>query len=136
MMSHQEKRIHQRTRTLYKGQVVTEGRFSLIDCTVRDLSDGGARIEFDAAYTPPPQFELQIPSRQFRRQARTVWSSGLRHGVMFFDSEAQSELAPVSEDDALRIQRILQDAQRKIAETLRVEPELVRLKLDLPDCKD
>lgn len=122
-------------KTLYKGKVVTEGRFSLIDCTVRDLSEGGARIEFGAAFIPPPEFELEIPSKQLRFWARPVWSSGLRHGVMFFEPRATADMEPLSEDAALRVQGIVENARREIAEATGLKLELVKLALDLPTRK-
>ena len=117
---------------LHKGRVIIEGRHSVIDCTVRDLSEGGARIEFGAAYVPPPEFELQIPSKQLRVWARTVWSSGLRHGVMFFDRKAKHELAPLTSDVSFKVEQIVAEARHKIAEAAKINPDLVKLVLHLP----
>lgn len=135
MSEPEDKRAHQRTKTLYKGKVVTDGRYSVIDCTVRDLSEGGARIEFGSTYVPPPEFELEIPNKQLRFRARVVWSSGLRHGVMFFEPFAGREMEPLSEDDALRVQEIVEEARLRIAETIGAKLELVKLSLDLPNRK-
>ena len=136
MTAPQEQRAHQRTKTLYKGKVVAEGRFSLIDCTVRDLSESGARIEFGATYFPAPEFELEIPSKQMRFWARLVWSSGLRHGVTFFEPAAKRDMAPLSDDKAFKVQTIIEEARQRIADAAGVQPELVKLILDLPNAKD
>jgi hypothetical protein len=135
MTAPQEQRAHQRTKTLYKGKVVAEGRFSLIDCTVRDLSESGARIEFGATYAPAPEFELEIPSKQMRFWARLVWSSGLRHGVAFFEPETKRDMAPLNEDKAFKVQAIIEEARQRIAEAAGVRPDSVKLTLDLPNVK-
>jgi hypothetical protein len=41
-----EQRRSSRNRTLLQGRVVFNNRFSLLDCTVRDLSETGAQIAF------------------------------------------------------------------------------------------
>lgn len=68
---------------MLKGQIVFNGRASALDCTVQDLSDTGARITFADISLPPPEFELEIPSRGLRARARLVWSRGATHGVAF-----------------------------------------------------
>jgi hypothetical protein len=78
-----ENRLSNRRRTVLKGQVVFNNRASAIDCTVRDLSDTGARIVFADVFLPPPEFELEIPSRDLQVQARLVWSRGATHGIVF-----------------------------------------------------
>jgi hypothetical protein len=128
-------RAHQRLKTLFEGRVVVENRFSLISCTVRDLSNGGARIEFGGSYAPPPEFQLEIPSRDFSAWARTVWSSGRRHGVMFFKPSEAATMRPLSETRAVKLQEIIENARRAIADTIGVDVESVRLSLDLPEAE-
>jgi hypothetical protein len=77
------RRSSTRRRTVLKGQVVFNNRASALDCTVRDLSDTGARITFADVSIPPAEFELEIPSKDLRIQARLVWSRGATHGVAF-----------------------------------------------------
>jgi hypothetical protein len=83
MNEEEGRRSSQRKRTLLKGQVVFNNRASALDCTVRDLSDTGARVTFADVSIPPPEFELEIPSKGLRVQARLVWSRGATHGVAF-----------------------------------------------------
>lgn len=135
MTADANKRSSPRVKTLYKGQIVTEGRFAVVDCTVRDLSDGGARIEFGGAYIPPREFELEVPAKQLRFWARMAWSDGTRHGVVFFQPESKGEMRALNEEDASRIQSIIEDARRKIAVTVGVAPDLIKLNLELPRVK-
>jgi hypothetical protein len=136
MTTHADQRIHPRTKTLYKGKVVTDDRFCVMDCTVRDLSESGARIEFGSNFVPPPLFELEIPAKQLRFRAQRVWSSGLRLGVAFLGADSRREMASLSDDDAALVHQILEEARARIAEVVRTPPEQVTLTLDLPQTKE
>ena len=80
-----ERRSAKRWRTVLAAQVVSPGRSAPIECTVRDLSDTGARIYFADASELPPEFEFRIPSRDLRVPSRLMWSRGANHGVMFLE---------------------------------------------------
>jgi hypothetical protein len=80
-----EKRSSKRWRTVLKARVVFNSRSSVLDCTVRDLSDTGACIYFANVSAIPPEFELEIPNRGVRVYASLVWSRGANHGVMFLE---------------------------------------------------
>jgi hypothetical protein len=54
-----------------------------VDCSVRNLSDTGARIQFADTFVPPREFMFKIPSKDLLFQARVVWSRGMAHGVTF-----------------------------------------------------
>lgn len=132
MNTDKNRRSHARIRTLLQGRIVFNRRGSLIDCAVRDLSESGARIEFATPFEPPADFELEVPTKKLTVWARRMWSSGTNHGVMFFEPSAKGEMAPITEEKALRLQRILQETRRQIAMTVGIAPELVHLSLDLP----
>lgn len=134
-MSDGSRRAHPRTRTLLEGRIVFNNRFSLIDCVVRDLSEGGARIEFPTPFEPPPTFELEVPKKNLRIWARRAWSSGKQHGLAFFEPSAKDEMAPISEVQSARLQKIIEEARREIATTLGVAIDQVNLTLDLPTVK-
>jgi hypothetical protein len=85
-----ERRLKKRWRTVLKGQVVLNNRSSVLDCSVRNLSDIGANLVFADVFLLPQDFELEIPSRNLRVQARLIWSRGATHGVMFVQPEAAS----------------------------------------------
>ena len=78
-----QRRTDDRARTLLKGRIVFHNRFSTIDCVVRDLSVGGARIAFDHPIDIPDEFELEVPTKNLFAKARVVWSNGKEHGVTF-----------------------------------------------------
>ncbi|GEO19277.1 PilZ domain-containing protein [Microvirga aerophila] len=89
-----EKRSEKRWHTVLKGQVVFNNRGSVLDCTVQDLSNIGARIYFTNAVELPPEFELEIPSRRLRLLARRIWSREASHGVMFLEKAKAGTVPP------------------------------------------
>jgi hypothetical protein len=143
-----EQRSSKRQRTLLEGRIVFNNRFSLIECRVRDLSDTGARIMFEHPVTIPPEFELEIPSRELSAWARVMWSNGREHGIRFTEGP-QANLSsgastPVENTqpqdggvpertltDNTKLQEILDEAQRRIAQITGVPADSIRLKLEV-----
>ena len=78
-----ERRTSKRWRTVLKARILFNNRASVLDCTVRDLSEAGARIYFADTAALPATFELEIPSKGVRVQGCVMWSRGANHGVMF-----------------------------------------------------
>jgi PilZ domain-containing protein len=77
-----------RVRTFLKGVVYYENRSVSIDCTIRDLSDTGARIVFSTLVTVPDTIELHIPQRQRTLPARVVRRGQYEIGVSFDDQRS------------------------------------------------
>jgi hypothetical protein len=165
-----DQRSNKRKRTILDGRIVFNNRFSLIECTVRDLSDTGARIAFSHPIKIPSTFELEIPKKRLSRWACAVWSNGKEHGVMFTEvpqvdivseappsleqaqpqdtntpeqavsntstsaEEVQPQGSNFSEQagsDAAKLQEILEETRRRIAEITGVPTDNVRLKLKI-----
>jgi hypothetical protein len=97
----------------------------VIDCTIRDLSDKGAKITCAAVMAMPKEVELAISRTGEHFQARVMWSKGQHHGLMFL-RQPQSE---TSRDAS--IPAVLEEARQKIAQLAGVAPESVRLKLEV-----
>lgn len=74
-----ERRSETRRRALLGAQVVMNGKFSTVDCLVRNLAEHGARLHFGGAPWVPEEFELRIDGRNEKRRARKVW---MRDGDM------------------------------------------------------
>ena len=63
---------NQRRRVLKGGQVLFNGGYSTLDCTVRSLSDEGAGIDLFSTVSVPKKFELVIKADEFRRTCQVV----------------------------------------------------------------
>ena len=71
-----EKRRSQRFRVLKGATIAFEGND--LACTVRNLSDGGAALDFASTLNVPPSFTLVIDSNRFTRRCRPVWANAKR----------------------------------------------------------
>lgn len=77
-----------RTRTFLKGVVYYDNRRASIDCTIRDLSDTGARIVFSTMVVVPDNFELHIPQKQMTLPAQVRRRDEYEVGVSFEDQRS------------------------------------------------
>jgi hypothetical protein len=77
-----EKRAVPRRRVLKHGTLAFLGGGS-IDCTVRNISATGARVDITNPIGLPEAFTLVIESDRFMRRCHAVWSSEQRIGVAF-----------------------------------------------------
>jgi hypothetical protein len=76
-----EKRAAVRHRVLKRGTIAFGG--GGFDCTVRNLSTGGARIDVTDPLALPETFLLVIESDQFMRRCRSVWTNRTQIGLAF-----------------------------------------------------
>jgi hypothetical protein len=76
-----EKRTAPRYRVLKRGTLAFGG--GGIDCTVRNLSATGARVDIASPIGVPPNFILVIEADQFIRRCRSVWGNDHQLGVAF-----------------------------------------------------
>lgn len=144
----EQRRVSTRLRTLLEGRVVFNNRFSLIECTVRDISESGAQIMFAHPVRIPLEVELEIPKRNLNRHARLVWSNGRAHGLAFTDAPGQQttqatpttppapEPQPAPSDQPLApsfaevsVREILDEARSRLADNLGVSIDAIKLKL-------
>ena len=77
-----EKRAVPRHRVLKRGTLAFSSGGGL-DCTVRNLSPTGARVDIASPVGVPEAFTLVIESDHFMRHCHAVWSSEQRIGVAF-----------------------------------------------------
>ncbi|MBZ8135242.1 PilZ domain-containing protein [Afifella sp. IM 167] len=82
-MEGQEKRSHHRARALKAAKIVLNDRHSTIDCLVRDLSQGGAKLKVDNPAVLPAEFELLLESDKIIVKAAIIWRRGEYVGVQF-----------------------------------------------------
>ena len=82
-MTDSESRSGQRRRMLKQGQIVTNLGHSTVDCLVRDISVGGARLKVENGLAVPGQFDLLLVTENSRAPAQVVWRKGTEVGVRF-----------------------------------------------------
>lgn len=77
-----ERRTAQRHRVFKQGMLAFSGGGGA-DCTVRNISESGARIEIASPVGLPTSFTLMIATDHFLRHCHAVWSAERRIGVAF-----------------------------------------------------
>ncbi len=77
-----EKRTAPRHRVLKQAMLAFCGGGG-VDCTVRNISEGGARIDIASPIGLPQSFMLVIKADQFMRRCHQIWSADDRIGVAF-----------------------------------------------------
>jgi hypothetical protein len=78
----EERRAHPRHRTLKHGKVVLSD-WMVFDCLIRDLGEGGARLELGGLMKLPTEFRLHIASSNLLVPVALVWQHGQTAGVRF-----------------------------------------------------
>ena len=82
----EEHRISLRRRTLKEGKVILTDS-TVIDCRIRDISEGGARLEFGGLTNLPKEFRLLFVSSNTMRPAAVAWQRGASVGIYFTGPE-------------------------------------------------
>jgi diguanylate cyclase (GGDEF)-like protein len=80
-----DRRREARKRVLKRGQIVVPSLGAVVDCTVRNLSIGGAALRIDAPFAAPPEFDLVIAGDGTKRRVRVRWQVGTDLGVEYID---------------------------------------------------
>ncbi len=95
-----------------------------VDCTIRNLSDGGAKLQVSGAVTLPDEFELSIPQRNQKRRVRLCWRNDDFCGVAYLDGHDDS--GGVTEADTVEagLRQHIRDLEDKIAQLQRRIDEL------------
>lgn len=88
-----ERRLARRHRTLRGGRIIFNNGFSVLTCTVRDLSDTGAQLQFSSLVGIPHEFELAMDAASQGRLCRVAWRKEGRMGVAFIDGAASGASA-------------------------------------------
>jgi hypothetical protein len=78
-----DRRQSQRDRVLYGGVAEIDERGSTMDCVVRNISEGGACVEFDQAAKLPEEMNLTIPRKGRSFLAKMIWRQANRVGLAF-----------------------------------------------------
>jgi methyl-accepting chemotaxis protein len=83
-MSEKEQRRSKRQALHYRAQIEAVGDEAALDCTIRDVSETGARVATKAPDQVPEQFILRLTKDgATRRLCKVVWRSDREVGVSF-----------------------------------------------------
>lgn len=77
-----ERRVSPRHRVLKRGTLAFPGG-GAVDCTVRNISSSGARVDVANPMGVPETFTLMIDSDQFARRCHAVWARDRQMGIAF-----------------------------------------------------
>lgn len=93
-MSETNRREAQRQRSFLQGRIYFNGRRSSADCTIRDITESGARLAFATAVAVPEVIELHIPHRRECYRAEVRWQRGREIGVQIDNAEVGTVDSP------------------------------------------
>lgn len=96
-------RRSERMRSFMAARILFNKGMMKVDCTIRNISDGGAKIEVSGSVTLPEHFELHIPQRNITRKVRLAWRHGDFCGVSYLDAppedvEVSAEMTEETEE--------------------------------------
>lgn len=83
-------RAARRSRVLKGAKLVHMKNWSLVDCTVRDMSETGARIICGDQFAVANEFRFLIQSDNTIQNARVVWRRGDLLGIEFFGEKTRA----------------------------------------------
>ena len=133
----EEMRQAERMRAFLRAQIVFNNRMSTIDCTIKNISQTGAKVALSDTLTLPTEFEIDIPQKGRSHRARLVWRDKEAIGIEFLDARTAAANAPAPQRATTPEQRVyeleLQNAElkakirllRKRLEDLGQDPDLV-----------
>ena len=79
----EERRVHPRRRVLKRVKAVFNANNSVMDCVMRDVSLGGARLSCSQAALLPDNFRLVFIAEREMRDVRVAWRGLSEVGVQF-----------------------------------------------------
>jgi hypothetical protein len=77
----EERRNKARMRALKSAKIVFNNRGSIMDCTVRNLSDTGCCLQVGDPVGVPNKFEMEVGG--VKRMCEVIWRKDNRIGVHF-----------------------------------------------------
>ena len=102
-MTMAEVRRDERVRSFLRARILFNNGSSSIDCTVKNISAGGAKLEISSVLSLPSEFDLEVPQKGRTYRARLTWRDANFIGVQFI--EKSSADAEQLESQTARLQR-------------------------------
>ncbi len=86
------KRARQRQRVLKQGKILLSNNLTVIDCTIRDMSETGAKLVCPDAGSIPNEFRLVLTAERLMRDVLVKWRRPGLVGVHFTSEPRKSPL--------------------------------------------
>ncbi len=102
-----EGRKTDRVRAFLRARIIFNNGNSTIDCTVKNISPTGAKLELSNTITVPADFDLEVPQRGKVYRARIVWRDAEALGLTFIAAELAHEPQEASSEQLNRENRRL-----------------------------
>ncbi len=83
-----EARRAERVRSFLRARIVFNNQNSTVDCTIKNFSLYGAKIELANSVSIPSTFELEVPQKGRTYRAKLSWRDDEAIGVEFMDEDA------------------------------------------------
>jgi PilZ domain len=84
-------RIAARARVLKSAKIISMNQVSVFDCTIRDMSETGAKLICADPLSVANIFQFMVPSENSIRDARVVWR---REGMLGIEFTSEKTKAP------------------------------------------
>ncbi len=115
-----ELRAAERGRSLLKAKITFNNRMSTVDCIVKNISAGGARLAVPSTLSLPNEFDLDIPLKGKTYRAQMRWRDTENIGVEFIEATNVAETAESRlhrlEDENLRLRTAVQSLSKRLAD--------------------
>lgn len=98
-----EPRAAERRRAFLGGMIVSCDGMQSLSCTIRNISDGGARIALPRDTIVPARFYLLTSRQAVGHEAQIVWRTATQAGLKF---HAEQKLSPAMNTELLFLWRL------------------------------
>lgn len=82
-----EARRAERVRSFLRARIAFNNGSTTIECTIKNISANGAKIEIGNTMSIPETFDLEIPQKGRTHRARLSWRNDTAIGVEFIGDE-------------------------------------------------
>ena len=82
VLTRREQRLQPRRNTMIVATIVFDNGRTRLDCVIRNLSEGGAKLEFATVRGIPQAFDLLVPGHR-PQTCRVAWRALKEMGVQF-----------------------------------------------------
>lgn len=114
-----DRRQSVRDRVIFGGVAEINEHGSTMDCVVRNISEGGACVQFDETAKLPNEMRLTVARKGRSFLARMIWRQADRVGLAFRTMTASGVPASTDLDERLRrSEQKKRQLQRRIDELL------------------